>query len=92
MDSSKLKSISKGVRKEKSSLNPPLNPTEVSSAILHFTSVTGQWMNEFVATIDHKMNIISNKIDDMEIQMELLEDKLSSLDSLPSKIIDESEN
>jgi len=58
--------------------HPPLPPTETSNAILHFVSSTSRFLNEFVSVANTRLEATSQKMDEAETQLMLLESKLKS--------------
>ena len=60
-----------------SSTSPPLSTTATSIAIREFCSTTSRYLNEFSFNASSKLERISRKIDDLDVQLQFLECKVN---------------
>uniref|UniRef100_A0A7S2DZW9 Uncharacterized protein n=1 Tax=Helicotheca tamesis TaxID=374047 RepID=A0A7S2DZW9_9STRA len=65
----------------------PLPPSTTTSVINHFLSSTSRFVNAFVASADARLDSSTDKISALDVQISLLESKLSSIPGLDDDAI-----
>ena len=71
------------------SSSPPLTTTVTSTAIREFCSTTSRYLNEFAFNASTRLESVSRKIDDLDVQVQFLEYKVNNT---TGKDVNEKEN